>query len=1429
MASVHSKLESGRLTEAGCGSERVGFSSEHEARTAVQRLALDQLAVYHRQPRELISHANRENSAVEGYRGRQLLELLQNADDAANGNDDEHRLLIEVRAGCLIAANTGIPFSLRGLESLVISDCSPKQLDRNRFIGCKGLRFRSVLTWTNRPLISSGALQVAFCRDRALQAIRDVLSDNLDAAQIIEEFTTAEGHPPVPIMRFPYIPDTDSSELQLANEYRERGYDTVVVLPLKSGSVPEEVELQVNSLPTESLLFCRYLTEVRLNCIHNRRWEILREELSPERMRLIMQGAEGDNLWTIHRRELTLSASENTAEAGRRREFQTAVAVPDEPQPAEDRTLCVFFPTHDSLPLPVMLHATLVLGDGRNRILDTVANRAVLAALGEHLVEVVAGEATASSPKRALRLLDGLQHADPELKRLGFVDSVVEHARDRAIFPRIDGSLGSARGAVKTPHDSWRPLLLPKHFPEVLDIRTDDKLGALLQFFDVSWFEQEHLVERLEAQLADIAPVEAGRIVGRLISNDRLGRIPVGTFIVDSAGKFLRDGAHCFFTPSAMLAGLPDWADDIRFMHAEFQDGLQDGASPSTMRGLSGLLEKRNANIDEYRLDTVIRALITRVNQVEDDAKPRRVRELLRWLFDVSDGSPPALAQVLIPILDHNGAVARPSDCYLGAEYPGGRLLSRLYCDVPAVRFVASPHNLGVGDVPVDRAQAFLTSIGVRSVPRLTELRREHLREFTERLIEQLEYPTTVRTKRCSNASDVRALCREYTVDELLVPDALVELIERADPTVLVAFLSTDGATFVASHLDERACFVARTARERKPWRDPSIPIPNPVIHFLHTLRWVPGDDGQRHRPSEITLSPAASRILKGLYFRHTLNTDDPAIQKAGGRRAVNGLLTRLGAIASLESIDSETLYDLLLRLPEHDPQGKHAPGIYRTLVDANVMPDDCRLRRRFLERGLIWSRYGGRSQYLPPAEVRYNANVTIPPLVEEHIKVAELPRRKGSKLVHALFGVRALTPADIDLQLVHEGTEYDPTSEDANARFQLAVPYIYALRLAKRLDEDNKERNLLARAELRLCRRIAVSARLPDGSSKSIELSARGDSILLRSTLLVVDEYHRDAPTLVRFWHSVANLVAELLGTDIAAEVANVLRCRNIFEMEDAVCGQIGADAQEKMAEARARISRTEEPEPDEIHTVPEPAPDRGDDTNDTSGETQGGDGELATGAGVLTGAAGPPASATFEPISGPSGSRARKRRLVLTPRAGGARGGGRGPIATEDVTFRIVEAYEEAAEPKRFPLRVSHIHGEEGFGCDILSLGSEEVRQRARESGEVADSDIVRFIEVKGRSARSGQVELTDNEYEKAEVKRERYFIYRVFRDPDHPDRFELAVLQDPANSKAVRHVTRFDLAEGSGAEWFSMVAADGETGSEMSGGLSESSIDS
>ena len=209
-------------------------------------LAAQQIELYLRQNLELRSHFNRENSALlDGYRGRQLLELVQNADDAGIEIERDCSLLFDFSKEYLVVANTGKTFTKKGLTSLVISDCSPKQLERNRFIGCKGLGFRSILAWIYCPLISSGAYEFAFDHQKAVDIIHGLFQSNPELAQNTTEFYRSEGRWPVATMRFPFIPSEDDPLLIKARNYRSLGYDTVIVVPLPNTNKHETIYAEI--------------------------------------------------------------------------------------------------------------------------------------------------------------------------------------------------------------------------------------------------------------------------------------------------------------------------------------------------------------------------------------------------------------------------------------------------------------------------------------------------------------------------------------------------------------------------------------------------------------------------------------------------------------------------------------------------------------------------------------------------------------------------------------------------------------------------------------------------------------------------------------------------------------------------------------------------------------------------------------------------------------------------------------------------------------------------------------------------------------------------------------------------------------------------------------------------------------------------------
>lgn len=1382
-------------------------------------VAAQQIELYDREPRELISHFNRETSALDGYRGRQILELLQNADDAGTDCPHGSRVLFHLERTRLVVANTGTPFSCDGVMSLVISDCSPKQLERNRFIGCKGLGFRSVLTWTTRPLIVSGALCVRFDKAHALATVRDIAARNAAGADVIQRFHDSTGLWPAPVMRFPQSAGSDDAEVALARSLKSQGYDTVLVLPFDGGERGArsflDAEQQLRVLPTSSMLFCRHLNEVAIRGEIDRRWEILREELGPDNYRVIIHDGASDRFWDVSRRAGKVSKEAAEDISGGRREFETAIAVPESCEyPVGDNCLCVYFPTRDRLPCPILLHATLETTEDRNRLVSNTGNREVLRALASHLADVIEAQVTADEPLRALHLMNGVENADPELRELGFLDAVVSACRTRTLLPRIDGTFGTATDTRRTPHDVWLRVVGPEHFPDVLAVTASAGVSLLLKLFSLQWPEAELLKERLQAQLIGMEPEDAGKVIGQLLHANQLRSIGVGGLLMDRAKTFVDATQECFTNPDETLPELPTWAREVRFLHPAFQEGMRETAGASTLRGLVSILEQNKGTVSEYRFDTVARAVIGRISK-EDGAASSSVqakwRNLYSWLLNASRTSRQVLSQLAIKVITVDGELARATECYLSDRYPGGELVWRLYRPVGKTEFVARPSELGLDHIELSDVEQFLMDSGVRTSPKSVLMDRPipQYGVFVDYVLETLSYPRTVRSISCDSAAKVRQLCHQYEIAGLKAPEHFGRLLEEGDPAAVAAYLLSTGSADLQTEHATGAVFEATIHAERKLWQDVSVPVPNMFLWWLQNHAWIPCADGKKRKPSEIMLSSAGLRVLPGVYSKHAIDPHDPILQRHGGRTALEPLLMRLGAVASLEAMGSEQVYELLLGLPKRDPAGEAASSIYRTLLEANVSVEDGPEKTRFMREGVVWVNWNGIGRYIDYREARYNANVTVPQVVEAGIALLDLPRRKNAKAVEQLLGVKTLATKDIQLTVISKESEYDSRSEDANAFLRRCVPFVYALRLGKKLDDDLRERNLLKNAHLYVCRRLTVDVTVSGGPTKRLALNQAQERIAIESNLFLVGEYDPGSSRSTRFWQAVAGLVAELLGTDIAAEVGAVLRCRTEPEMLDVVEELLGHEATEKLAEARQRFEEwfvRDDGEEDLVTLLPggsesTPPDSRGDGNGPTTPDAPTpGPNDIAKPPPIVV-----VGDKKFEKTTGPEHRQRKRRRLVVrVPGIGGA-GGGKGPVATEDVTFRIVEAFERQDGAGRHVINVSHLLGADAFGCDLISVPTEELKQQILSSRIVNDSDIVRFIEVKGRNARTGEIELTENEYAAADKHRGRYYIYRVFVDPNDPDRFEVAVLGDPINSAAVRTVTRFDLVDGSGADWY------------------------
>ena len=116
----------------------------------------------------LIGENNIEKRDIKGYHGREILELLQNADDAyqksiINGCKPNENLEVSISYidNVLTVVNTGTFFDEDGIKAIVQGNNSSKS---GKYIGSKGTGFRSILNWAKSVKIFSGDFNVEFSK-----------------------------------------------------------------------------------------------------------------------------------------------------------------------------------------------------------------------------------------------------------------------------------------------------------------------------------------------------------------------------------------------------------------------------------------------------------------------------------------------------------------------------------------------------------------------------------------------------------------------------------------------------------------------------------------------------------------------------------------------------------------------------------------------------------------------------------------------------------------------------------------------------------------------------------------------------------------------------------------------------------------------------------------------------------------------------------------------------------------------------------------------------------------------------------------------------------------------------------------------------------------------------------------------------------------
>ncbi|MFI9393581.1 sacsin N-terminal ATP-binding-like domain-containing protein [Streptomyces bauhiniae] len=380
-------------------------------------------------PARFREDANAEEDLVlGGYRDRLVVELAQNAADAAARAETPGRLRLTLRDGVLIAANTGAPLDAAGVESLSTLRASAKRErhDEHATVGRFGVGFAAVLSVTDEPALVGrhGGVRWSLAEARELTAETSRHSPGLG-----DEVRRRDGH--VPLLRLPFAAEGTAPD----------PYDTAVILPLRDAAAASLAERLLDAVDDSLLLALPGLEEVVIE-VEGREPRTLRRSVE-DAVTVVDDSRDGTTRWRTVAAHGPLDAAllaDRPVEERLRPHWSVTWAVPEdgEGRPVRPRTAPVLHaptPSDEPLGFPGVLIASFPL--------DTTRRHAAPGPLTDFLVERAADAYT--------ELLAGWR-------------PVTEGAIDLVPGPLGQGELdGALRQAVldRLPRTAFLPPALP--------------------------------------------------------------------------------------------------------------------------------------------------------------------------------------------------------------------------------------------------------------------------------------------------------------------------------------------------------------------------------------------------------------------------------------------------------------------------------------------------------------------------------------------------------------------------------------------------------------------------------------------------------------------------------------------------------------------------------------------------------------------------------------------------------------------------------------------------------------------------------------------------------------------------------------------------------------------------------------------------------
>lgn len=1018
-------------------------------------------------PASIIEHYNIEQQNIKAYNGRQLLEMLQNADDASEQAEIKS-ILIKIENDELTISNNGEPFSEDGFRSIIYSNLSPKTMQQNK-IGQKGLGFRSILSWADEVIIESGGARLGFSEKIAQEFLKNIFEESQSVTDFIHKHSKSKY--PIATLRVPkLLQKTDS----------KTNYETTITVQLKPGMVNDVLDQLETVVNKETLVFLNNTNEIIIDTPKGK--SKYTKHAQNNQVTITFNSDDDDQVesktWNVNK--------VNGEYQGKN--YELAIAW-NEALDDKENVLFSYFKTKVRFPFPALIHGTFELTDDRNQLVTDPEghNEFLTLKLSELLIETainIASQDDSASYKPITLLNIDFENIDAVLTKYNFKDCMYSKIKESNIYPNVNGKYIRYR---QKPVFYDYPIA---NFIEGSDVNNlllhsiDERLIRFLKDIGNYRFNISHLFEIISKRTIEKKYSEAAKLIFLILSNQTyINEISADDSDItrykmcftDTDDKHIPWNSNIFIQPQDNKEFKLPRNINIRFINHELVDALLIEFQPTDINALINKLTVLNVKIYDF---TVI-ALTLIDHYVQENVKLNDVVKLHFYLYRLykrearlRDRIEP-VSEHSIPVITLSRKIKMANEVYFG-KYFNNELIDQLY-SYDRSRILASPALYEFGKEEIKTLINYFAWLGVKDLPRYSVItlarNSKEISEYQEHVLRNFDYKKsmTMGTKFKNFSELISELNSVYKI-EVGCFDGIAEILSKAKHDIIFKWIKVDDRlrkTLESDNEQLSTASVRLDIKKQRNYRDINCQDIRSYTRWLFsTKQWLPVEStSTRAAPGKCCLSKTITSEFSPFVEKPKIDLAKIAEKLELTEDAVENYLVLVGVHREISSFPIGVLYEMLFSLSESDKEGKVAKSIYREIInnfDESKLDDLHPAYIKFKQDGKVFSQKNNESGYYPVTDARYIDTKTVGNNILKRFPLVCIDRKRGNKKVKRLFGVEQLE--NIAFKLIEDPILH-PLANQFTEEIQRFKGLVYALRM--RQDIKHEIRNRLKRLRI--------------------------------------------------------------------------------------------------------------------------------------------------------------------------------------------------------------------------------------------------------------------------------------------------------------------------------------------------------------------------